>query len=146
MTTSAKPFSWVVRLTVAPLWVADGFAMTDASALEMLGRALPHADLDTELDAQVLEAPMTSEILNVQGYAKDSHSAAHAQAQMDEGTAQAGKSIRAALESARKLIDSVAYVTKEGDTEPVMQQIDAALQAINARQGQTMAVDGLGAM
>lgn len=63
-----KPYTFIVRLDVAPLWMADGFCMTDADALEMLAKMLPHACQDTELAAQVLVAPDVGRISKEQGF------------------------------------------------------------------------------
>lgn len=63
-----KPYTFIVRLDVAPLWMADGFCMTDADALEMLAKMLPYACQDTELAAQVLVAPDLARITKEQGF------------------------------------------------------------------------------
>ena len=42
--SNVKPYSWVVRFDVAPQWVADGFIMTDTTALEMLSDVINYAN------------------------------------------------------------------------------------------------------
>lgn len=65
-----KPYSWIVRFTVSPVWVADGFALSDDRALKMLSSDLSFAN-SKELSATVLEAPSAIHIANAQGYTKD---------------------------------------------------------------------------
>ena len=58
-------FKWMVEFSVAETWVADGFNLTDARALEMLENdiqfAYPH-----ELRARVVRAPKAADIGRVQ--------------------------------------------------------------------------------
>jgi len=54
----ADPFYyWTVLFGVHPMWVADGFNLDDLGALEMLGKRLGYASLDSELHAEVVAAP-----------------------------------------------------------------------------------------
>ncbi|OBU10585.1 hypothetical protein [Morganella psychrotolerans] len=59
-----KPFSWLIRLDVAPLWVADGFCMNNQTALDMLANQLPYADMSFELGAAVIAGPDPLRIVN----------------------------------------------------------------------------------
>lgn len=63
-----KPFSWVVRFDVAPLWVADGFDFTDARAIDMLSNELGFADINTEIAAKVISSPDVNRIRAEQGH------------------------------------------------------------------------------
>ena len=65
--SNVKPYSWVVRFDVAPQWVADGFIMTDTTALEMLSDVINYAN-DHELAALVISAPDAERISEEQGY------------------------------------------------------------------------------
>lgn len=140
MPTTAKPFSWIVRLTVAPLWVADGFTLDDARAHLMLAGAVDCARGD-ELQAVVLEAPSPLHIANVQGYHGKHPGSGQIVRELIAGTPHTN-SIRGALIAARNLLDSVAFVAKEGDTAPALEKIAAALQAIDTRQGEAVEVEG----
>lgn len=136
---TAKPFTWVVRFTVAPLWVADGFSISDERAEEILRRALQCAT-EGEYSACVLEAPSALHIARVQGYVPRHPAAGKAARELMQGVKNSGQ-IHAALIAARRLLDSVAFVANEGDTAPVLEKIDAALAAIDARQGEPMQFD-----
>jgi hypothetical protein len=68
-----KRFTWTVQFTVNPVWVADGFDLTDERALGMLAHDLSYANIGTELDAKVLTAPDPDEIAMEQGYKDDAH-------------------------------------------------------------------------
>lgn len=50
-------YYWTVRFGVHPLWVADGFEMTNIRALGMLAQGLSLARVDSELFAEVIDAP-----------------------------------------------------------------------------------------
>ncbi|MEY0498971.1 hypothetical protein AB7321_18980 [Providencia rettgeri] len=65
--SNVKPYSWVVRFDVAPQWVADGFIMTDTTALEMLSDVIDYAN-EHELAASVISAPGAERITEEQGY------------------------------------------------------------------------------
>jgi hypothetical protein len=68
-----KRFTWTVQFTVNPVWVADGFDLTDERALDMLANDLSYANIGTELDAKVLTAPDPDEIAMEQGYRDAAH-------------------------------------------------------------------------
>ena len=67
-----KSFSWTVKFTVDPVWVADGFDLDNERALEMLAAALPYAQ-GSELRAQVIAAPPAHAIRKEQGYSEQPH-------------------------------------------------------------------------
>lgn len=58
--------SWIVELSVAPLWVADGFELTNESAVEMLAETLSFASAERELKAKVIARPKQDRIHNLQ--------------------------------------------------------------------------------
>lgn len=136
---TAKPFSWVVRFTVAPLWVADGFAMTDERALDMLAKTIGFGTGE-ELQAVVLEAPSPVHVARVQGYTGKHPNTGAIMRQLAEGTPH-DAILRSALMSARRLLDSVAFVAKAGDTSTVLEKIDAALDAVDTRRGEPVLVE-----
>lgn len=70
--STVKPFSWIVRFDVAPLWVADGFIMTDAIALDMISGVVDCAN-QFELSASVISAPAAERIAEEQGYLPSNH-------------------------------------------------------------------------
>lgn len=136
---TAKPFTWVIAFTVAPLWVQDGFALCDERAASMLGHELDCARGD-EFSARVLEAPSALQIASIQGYTKDSLGGGQAVRELRDGCPSNG-TIHGALITARKLLDSVAFVSVEGDTAAALAKIDAALAAIDARQGEAVEME-----
>lgn len=137
--STAKPFSWVVRFTVAPLWIQDGFSISDERAHSMLSSEVGYAH-GFELGAEVLEAPSPLQIVRMQGYAKEDASGGVVVRELMEGAPRSGL-LWNALIAARNLLDSVAFVAKEGDTEPVLAKIAEALAAINARQGERVEIE-----
>lgn len=73
MANTPKKFKWTVEFEVDATWVADGFDLTDARALDMLSNDLRFANIDTELGAKVITTPDQDAIAKVQGFknAKD---------------------------------------------------------------------------
>lgn len=133
-----KPFSWIVRFDVAPTWVADGFVMNDASALEMLARELGWADVNTELAAAIISAPDAYSILSEQGYQKCN---AEELGQIVDGAPLAYQkpegisAIKLALLNAISLIDSVAFVRDENDnTAEVLDQLRIAMGLVEGSE------------
>jgi hypothetical protein len=63
-----KPFTWIVRFDVAPVWVADGGTISDFDALNMLGNQFGDACQNTEIAACVLSGPSRARIAAAQGY------------------------------------------------------------------------------
>lgn len=121
MPNPIKPYSWIVRFDVAPVWVADGFNLTDERALEMLEQDLRYATSGEELAARVIVAPPAAFILEEQGYrlgAPDAmrelrtimNSAPHAYRRAPDA-ADALETLDAAI----SLLDSVAFVQHEND-------------------------------
>lgn len=135
-----RPFTWTVVFSVAPLWVADGFALTDERALQMAAEYLPHADVENELTAKVIHAPSAADIATVQGYQNRTTEHGRQAALIRQATPHIGD-VHAALIEAQTLLDSVAFVSVEGDTGPVLRKIRKALKLIDARQGRLMEVD-----
>jgi hypothetical protein len=136
---TAKPFTWIVSFTVAPIWVQDGFTIGDLRAFQMLGNVLSQATHD-ELQAQVLEAPSSLQLARMQGNDKNDPRSGKVVCELDAQVKQTGQ-LHSALVRARDLIDSVAYVKTEGDKEPVLQQLDEALALIDPRQGKPVDIE-----
>lgn len=63
-------FKWTVEFEVSENWVADGFEVTDESALEMLTSVLGWA-YENELKARVVKRPSEKAINVAQGYAAE---------------------------------------------------------------------------
>ena len=61
-------YKWTVEFEVAAEWVADGFVMTDQTALDMLSARLSSANIGTELRARVIKQPSLTSIAKRQGY------------------------------------------------------------------------------
>jgi hypothetical protein len=133
-------FTWIVRFDVAPEWVADGFVMTDETALDMLSDKLSHADMDTELAARVISAPSALAIAREQGYDKKHTQSGAVIREIMKGAPLAyssaimpeplGVTLDAALIDAIGLLDSVAFVKAEGDTIQTLERLRAALALV----------------
>lgn len=136
---TAQPFSWVVRFTVAPMWIQDGFTISDERAHSMLAQAVGGAS-NSELIAQVLEAPSALQIARMQGYGPQHPKGGHVVRRIIADTPNAGE-VHRALIAARDLLYSVAFVANEGDTLAPLALIDTALAAINARQGDAVEIE-----
>lgn len=132
-----KRYTWVVRFDVAPEWVADGFVMTDETALDMLSDKVGFANMETELAARVIAAPSALDIAKEQGYTVD-HPVDHkAVEEIKQGAPlayQYGKglektdTLEKAMMDAISLLDSVAFVRDENDnTGAVLSKLRAAL-------------------
>lgn len=67
-----KPFTWIVRMDVDPVWIADGGTISDLDALDMLAARFGWADCNSELQACVLAAPSHARIAEQQGYGRES--------------------------------------------------------------------------
>ena len=126
------PFSWVVRFTVAPIWVEDGFSLDDDRALSMLAKEIGYGSSE-ELQAKVLEAPSPLQIARKQGYAPDDFRSGAVVRELQKGHGERGR-VRHALIRARDLLNSVAFVSKEGDTRAALEAIQGALDEVDARQ------------
>lgn len=126
------PYTYIVRFDIAPLWVADGFILSDQIAKEMITASLPYACEDSELAAQVLGAPNPARIEDEQGYRPGAIAksilAASPEAYKDFGE----NSVLGAVIDAIELIDSVAFVRDENDnSREVLQKLHTALEKLN---------------
>lgn len=134
MPKTVKPFTWIVRFDVAPEWVADGFTLSDQRALEMLGRETSGC-MSTELAACVLQGPDLSRVLREQGYPVGrARSAREYDALSNAAPAAYVAPVHLAktLSDAVRLLDSVAFVSHEGDkTTEVLEQLRHALKLVN---------------
>lgn len=136
---TAKPFTWVVRFTVAPLWVQDGFTIDDERALGMLARAVGAGSAD-ELQAKVLEAPSFLQVARMQGYGPSDSRSGKVVRQLRAQVGEIGQ-IRGALVKARDLLDSVAFVKEEGDTQAVLERLRDAIALIEPRRGEAVEIE-----
>lgn len=107
-----QPYTYIVRLDIAPIWVADGFILSDEIALQMLSERLECACMDTELAAQVIAAPDCNRIEAIQGY---KNGAISEQIVSQSPKAYQKHSLLASLNEAIELLDSVAFVREESD-------------------------------
>lgn len=139
MPSSTKPYTWIVRLDVAPEWVADGFSLGDQRALEMLGETLPYANMSYELAARVLAAPSSLRIVREQGFGPTHPDAGTEAASIrmeaphaypDTDGKVKGNTLDKAITDAIKLLDSVSFVREEGD--------ETAQVVANLRQAQAL--------
>ncbi|KSQ21644.1 hypothetical protein APB26_32180 [Pseudomonas aeruginosa] len=138
---STLPFSWLIRFDVAPQWVADGFSLTDGRALNMLGLEVSGACMSTELAASVLSAPRPQRIAQEQGYETDDSRLPTVIGELLAGSPRAvpGEAlVERALISAVTLLDSVAFISTEGDTTEVIEQLTQALALL---RGETPIAD-----
>lgn len=62
-----KKVKWVVEFEVDPVWIADGFDLTEERALSLLENALPYAHSEAELGARIIKAPPPKLIKQLQG-------------------------------------------------------------------------------
>lgn len=124
MSSNVKPYSWIVRFDVAPMWVADGFNLSDERALSMLGKTLGYACMSSELAARVLAGPSALRVAREMGYGANhpaskreinniTAAAPHAYAAMTKNAEVV--TLDRALMDAINLLDSVAFVREEGD-------------------------------
>lgn len=126
-----QPYTWIVRFDVAPLWVADGFALDDGRALEMLGTDLSGACMSSEVAATVIVAPDPMRIAGEQGYDQAHPHVGGVVAELKSGTPNATL-MQKALADAIQLLGSVAYVAHENDnTEAVLSQLRDAMALVN---------------
>lgn len=140
MSQKIAPFTWIVRLDVAPEWVADGFSLSDERALEMLSREVSGC-MSTELAARVIAAPAPCRIVAEQGYPKQgARTAAEIQSlvmgaphahRADARRGAAQMTLAGALSNAIELLDSVAFVKHEKDsTQDVLGGLRQALDLV----------------
>lgn len=108
-----KPFTWIVRFDVAPLWVADGFDLDDARAFEMLSTELSFADCNTEIAAKVISAPDTSRIRAEQGYQDKDDSG------IDNGAIR------------QSIIDAIDYLKSDGKSSALVASLKQSLELLD---------------
>jgi hypothetical protein len=137
---TAKPFSWTVRFTVAPIWIQDGYTICNERALQMLARSVGAGSAD-ELQAVVLEAPSPLELARMQGYGPQHSHAAKVVRDIKAGHGDDLGAIRNALMKSRDLLSSVAFVTKEGDTSEILQDIERAIELLDPRLGAAVGIE-----
>lgn len=115
-----KMFKWIVEFQVADTWVADGFQMTDQRAWDMLSKDLSYADMDTEIHARVVASPNASLIAKAQGY-ENNHAVekVYVDGLLVHQEDNQLENIRRVIMHAYRQLDSVAFLTKEGDTEGI---------------------------
>ncbi len=135
----AAPFTWIVKFTVHPMWVQDGFYLSDERALSMLEEELGHASSD-ELAAEVLEAPSPLQICRMQGYDAKHAEAGRVVREIKDSTPNAGV-VREALIKSRDFVNSVALTSGDDGKAQILTQIYAALQAIDCRQGDEVEIE-----
>lgn len=127
-----RPYTYVVRFDIAPLWVADGFILSDETALAMLAERLDYACDATELAARVLVAPTSARIEDEQGYRHGAIAKS-----IEDGAPEAYENfgentIVSALIDAIELLDSVAFVRDENDnSREVLSKLFEALGKVN---------------
>jgi hypothetical protein len=66
--TRPEFYKFTVEFEIHKDWIADGFVMTDARALDMLASDLGYADVNTELRARVVAFPNLDHVAQEQGY------------------------------------------------------------------------------
>jgi hypothetical protein len=112
---------WVVEFSVDETWVADGFDLTDERAKEMLARDLSYA-YGHELDARLLQAPLPLTVAKLQGY-PDS-----VEVDRVRKNEQLHKpfDLRGLFVEALAKLDSVAFLSKEGDTDDIKARLRKA--------------------
>lgn len=59
---------WIVAFSVDETWIEDGFDIDNERALDILSKALPYANIGTELKARVIRRPDAGKIAKLQGY------------------------------------------------------------------------------
>ncbi|EPC4020290.1 hypothetical protein ACRZPD_000265 [Enterobacter kobei] len=127
-----RPYTYVVRFDIAPLWIADGFILSDETALAMLAECLDYACDATELAARVLVAPNSARIEDEQEYRPGAIAKS-----IEEGAPEAYENfgentIASALIDAIELLDSVAFVRDENDnSREVLAKLYEALGKVN---------------
>lgn len=63
---NARKVYWTVRIGVDPVWVADGFELTDDNLHEAICELLPYAQFE-EIETKVVLRPKASRIRKLQG-------------------------------------------------------------------------------
>lgn len=131
-----QPFTWVVKFTVSPTWVADGFALCDERAHSMLATEIGGA-YNTEISAQVLETPWVLDIAAVRGYTAGAAGVKQVIWDLKAGTPHAGK-LHAALIAARDALEESINAASSKNTiqRRGLKLVREALALIDSRQGE----------
>jgi len=128
------PLTWIVRFDIDPVWVADGFVMSDTQAIDMLSYKLEFANVDTELAAQVIAGPSPLRIAKEQGYDAQNPGGKTIVREIIKASPAAYSShakLDRALIDAITLLDSVAFVRDEKDnTQQVLDDLRKALAQV----------------
>ncbi len=123
-------YRWIVAFDVAPVWVQDGFSLSDLRAFDMLITDLEFAQMH-EVGAKVIASPSPLRIAREQGYAKSSHKATLAAIREIKASAPHGNALESSIARAIALLDSVAFVRHEGDeTQQVLTALREQLAVI----------------
>ena len=122
--SNVKPYSWVVRFDVAPQWVADGFIMTDTTALEMLSDVINYAN-DHELAALVISAPDAERISEEQGYLASNNAELMRQVLIGSPQAYAKASV------ANTLLKAITALEQTQDNKQVVKELHSSLSLIH---------------
>lgn len=64
----ANWYTWTAEISVDPMWVADGFELTEERLMDMVRKTLGYA-YQNEIKVKVLSAPDNARIRQEQGYA-----------------------------------------------------------------------------
>lgn len=67
-----KTYKWTVEITVDPIWVADGFNLTEDRLLDILQQELGFV-CSHEVGGKVLKAPDPKQIRAEQGYKEEGY-------------------------------------------------------------------------
>jgi hypothetical protein len=123
---------WLVEFEVDEIWVADGFDMTDQGALDMLSSVLGYANIGTELDARIIAGPSAKRVANAQGYRVcDVIKKQRADNKIKHYTENPLIGIKRVLQNALRKLDSVAFLSREGDTDEIKSDIFQAIRKIS---------------
>lgn len=133
------PFSWVVRFTVAPVWIQDGFTLSHERVHHMLAREIGEGT-PGELQAEILAAPASGQLAKAQGYTPNTPRFSSMVKEIQEGVCGSGR-VTSALDKAIRLLDSVAFVKEEGDSAKVLKQLREARKLMATRSGEPVEVE-----
>lgn len=125
---SIKPYTYIVRYDIAPIWTADGFILNDLTAFDMLSNKLSFADVNNELAARVLVAPSTARLESEQGYKQGDLEKNIIKESPDAYDESGENIIVTTLVDAIELLDSVAFVRDEDDnTKEILEKLKVVL-------------------
>lgn len=125
--SNVKPYSWVVRFDVAPQWVADGFIMTDTTALEMLSDVINYAN-DHELAALVISAPDAERISEEQGYLASNNAELMRQVLIGSPQAYAKASV------SNTLLKAITALEQTQDNKQVVKELHSSLALLTGNK------------